>query len=242
MLLRVWEMSFLLSQTCILASYGWKYAALFDHIDGLFHTSMLRLFFSFSSCCSKARRNQKEGAQGQKKSIIIHIILTVPLAFVQSYGMIILLNSLVREHLSLIHQTGVSSSQWWPLSRFSVRYSSCGSSEQINESGLGNGISLFLLWCPADVPSRIVSLLRRDMDRINRRFYYSIITILFSSSCDTVLVIYVIIDLQNDTVECLVYTRTGRDERSYFSYSCQSVRHGPYHLWCHSLLSHILLG
>ena len=44
----------------------------------------------------KLEEIKKEGAQGQKKINNYTRILTVPLAFVQSYGMIILLNSLVQ--------------------------------------------------------------------------------------------------------------------------------------------------
>ncbi len=43
----------------------------------------------------KLEEIKKEGAQGQKKINTYTRILTVPLAFIQSYGMILLLNSLV---------------------------------------------------------------------------------------------------------------------------------------------------
>jgi preprotein translocase subunit SecY len=44
----------------------------------------------------KLEEIKKEGAQGQKKINVYTRILTVPLAFIQSYGMILLLNSLVQ--------------------------------------------------------------------------------------------------------------------------------------------------
>jgi preprotein translocase subunit SecY len=90
--------------------------------------------------------------------------------------------------------------------------------EQINEAGIGNGISIIIFaGVLADVPSRIaISTCQRFLVRIYRYFCGSIGSFHRSCSCDT-LVIYVIIRFTEGYRRVpLVYTRTGRDERSYF--------------------------
>ncbi len=86
---------------------------------------------------------KKEGAQGQRKINTYTRILTVPLAFVQSYGMILLLNSLVQG--TPIVDTGDWShllSMMTIITAGTVFLMWLG--EQINESGLGNGISIII--------------------------------------------------------------------------------------------------
>ncbi len=165
----------------------------------------------------KLEEIKKEGAQGQKKINTYTRILTVPLAFIQSYGMILLLNSLVQG------TPIVDTSDWGNLLSM-MTIITAGTvflmwlGEQINESGIGNGISMIIFaGVLADVPSRIATQLS---------------TVVWSGSIGTIVtqtlpfigllvatlaVIYVIIRFTEGYRRIpLVYTRTGRDERSYF--------------------------
>ncbi len=165
----------------------------------------------------KLEEIKKEGAQGQKKINTYTRILTVPLAFIQSYGMILLLNSLVQG------TPIVDTSDWGNLLSM-MTIITAGTvflmwlGEQINESGIGNGISMIIFaGVLADVPSRIATQLS---------------TVVWSGSIGTIVtqtlpfiallvatlvVIYIIIRFTEGYRRIpLVYTRTGRDERSYF--------------------------
>ncbi len=106
----------------------------------------------------KLEEIKKEGAQGQKKINTYTRILTVPLAFLQAYGMIILLNSLTTVPL-------VDTSSWAHILPMMLIITAgtvflMWLGEQINESGLGNGISMIIFaGVLADVPSRIATQL-----------------------------------------------------------------------------------
>ncbi len=107
----------------------------------------------------KLEEIKKEGAQGQKKINTYTRILTVPLAFIQSYGMILLLNSLVQG------TPIVDTSDWGNLLSM-MTIITAGTvflmwlGEQINESGIGNGISMIIFaGVLADVPGRIATQL-----------------------------------------------------------------------------------
>ncbi len=106
----------------------------------------------------KLEEIKKEGASGQKKINTYTRILTVPLAFIQSYGMILLLNSLT--------SVPVVDTSDWTLLLSMMTTITAGTvflmwlGEQINESGIGNGISMIIFaGVLAEVPGRIASQL-----------------------------------------------------------------------------------
>lgn len=108
----------------------------------------------------KLEEIKKEGASGQKKINTYTRILTVPLAFIQSYGMIILLNSLVPAGVQ-----GIDTSSWSSLLTM-MTITTAGTvflmwlGEQINESGIGNGISIVIFaGILSEIPGRILQLL-----------------------------------------------------------------------------------
>lgn len=159
---------------------------------------------------------KKEGAQGQKKINMYTRWLTVPLAFVQSYGMILLLNSLTTAPL-------VDTSNWPHLLGMMTIITSwtvflMWLGEQINEFGIWNGISMIIFaWVLSHVPGRIASQLSSivwtsSLSNILVGLVPFLILLVL-----TLLVIYIIIKFTEGYRRIpLVYTRTGRDERSYF--------------------------
>lgn len=165
----------------------------------------------------KLEEIKKEGAQGQKKINTYTRILTVPLAFIQSYGMILLLNSLVSGTAL------VDTSDWSALLTMMTIITSgtvflMWLGEQINESGIGNGISMIIFaGVLADVPSRIATQLGGV---VWTGTFGGVVTQLLpfiGLLIATLLVIYIIIRFTEGYRRVpLVYTRTGRDERSYF--------------------------
>lgn len=85
--------------------------------------------------------------------------LTIPLAFIQGYGMILLLNSLVQG------ASIVDTSHWASLLSM-MTIITAGTvllmwlGEQINEAGIGNGISMIIFaGILSDIPSRIATQL-----------------------------------------------------------------------------------
>lgn len=160
---------------------------------------------------------KKEGAQGQRKINTYTRILTVPLAFVQSYGMILLLNSLVQG--TPIVDTGDWShllSMMTIITAGTVFLMWLG--EQINESGLGNGISIIIFaGVLADMPSRIATQLANVAWTGSIGGFVTQLIPFILLIVATLLVIYIIIRFTEGYRRVpLVYTRTGRDERSYF--------------------------
>jgi preprotein translocase subunit SecY len=165
----------------------------------------------------KLEEIKKEGAQGQKKINMYTRWLTIPLAFVQGYGMILLLNSLVQG------TTIVDTSNWASLLSM-MTIITAGTillmwlGEQINEAGIGNGISMIIFaGILSDVPSRIATQFANVVwsgpikDIVIAMIPFLILLAL------TLVVIYVIIKFTEGYRRIpLVYTRTGRDERSYF--------------------------
>lgn len=165
----------------------------------------------------KLEEIKKEGAQGQKKINTYTRILTVPLAFVQSYGMIILLNSLVQG-------TPLVDTSNWGLLLAMMTTITAGTvllmwlGEQINESGLGNGISIIIFaGVLADVPTRISSQLANVAWTGSVGAFITQLIPFILLILATLVVIYIIIRFTEGYRRVpLVYTRTGRDERSYF--------------------------
>lgn len=154
---------------------------------------------------------KKEGEQGQKKLNNYTRYLTVPLAFAQSYGMIYLLNTIIG--------TGDSGAQiintsdfWWTVLP-AMTFITAGTmillwlGDIITESGIGNGSSIIIFaGVLAGVPAHIMGYISSDN--------YGL---LFALAILTALVIYVIVKFTEGYRKVpLVYTRTGRDERSHF--------------------------
>jgi preprotein translocase subunit SecY len=153
---------------------------------------------------------KKEGEQGQKKLNNYTRYLTVPLALAQSYGMILLLNTIVG--------TGgaasiIDTSNFWGVVFPAMAYITAGTmillwlGDLITERGIGNGTSIIIFaWVLAGVPTYILNNISTEN--------YSLLTVM---TVLTGVVIYIIIRFTEGYRKVpLIYTRTGRDERSYF--------------------------
>ena len=153
----------------------------------------------------KIEQLQKEGEQGQKKITQYTRYLTLPLAVLQSYGMIILLNSLagwviidttntatVLTAMMMI-TTGTMFLMWlWEI---------------MTEKWIGNGISIIITaWVLAWVPWVINQYFGTQQ--------YALFAVLLAA---TLLVIYIIIKFTEGNRRIpVIYSKTGRDEKSYF--------------------------
>ncbi|MDD2516344.1 MAG: preprotein translocase subunit SecY [Candidatus Gracilibacteria bacterium] len=152
---------------------------------------------------------KKEGEAGQKKIDKYTKLLTVPLAFAQSYGMIILLNTLVAQSGGNI----VNTSDFWGTVLPAMIFITAGTmflvwlGEMISESGIGNGSSIIIFaGVLAGVPQHIMS-------------YISVGNwgLLIGLAIATLIVIFIIIKFTEGYRKVtLIYTRTGRSEQSYF--------------------------
>ncbi len=148
---------------------------------------------------------QKEWEQGQKTINKWTRWLTLPLAFVQSYGMIILLNSLAGG--SIIDTSDTS------LVLMSMLIVTAGTVfllwlwEVMTEYGIGNGISIIITaWVLSGVPNVI-------MGHLNTWAYGLFAGLLIA----TLVIIYIIIKFTEWNRRLpVIYSRTGRDEKSYF--------------------------
>lgn len=165
----------------------------------------------------KIEEMKKEGQSGQRKITQITRILTVPLAFGQSYGMILLLNQLTGVELidtgdffgailpAMVIVTGGTILLMWL-------------GELVNEIGIGNGISMVIFaGVLAGVPTTIISQLSNVTwsDPINQILLALVPFLILLVG--TLAIIYVIIKFTEGYRRIpLIYTRTGRDERSYF--------------------------
>ncbi len=148
---------------------------------------------------------QKEGDAGQRKLNKMTRWLSLPLAFLQSYGMIFLLNTLAQGSIidvtdpktllmaMLIVTTGTVFLVWL--------------GEIMTEYGIGNGISIIITaWVLAWVPGSI-------MNHLNNGAYPLLIGITLA----TLVITYIIIKFTEGNRRIpIIYTRTGREEKSYF--------------------------
>ena len=154
---------------------------------------------------------KKEGDQGQKKINNYTRYLTIPLAFAQSYGMIYLLNTLIGTGDSGAQI--INTSNFWGIVFPAMLFITAGTmillwlGDIITESGIGNGSSIIIFaWVLAGVPSHIMNYVSTGS--------YGLLLLLAAL---TVVVIMIIIRFTEGYRKVpLVYTRTGRDERSYF--------------------------
>ena len=153
---------------------------------------------------------KKEGEQGQKKLNNYTRYLTVPLALAQSYGMILLLNTIVGTGTAA---PIIDTTNFWGVVFPAMAFITAGTmillwlGDLITERGIGNGASIVIFaGVLAAVPQHILGYISTQTYGL---FFF--ITLL------TVAVIYVIVRFTEWYRKVpLIYTRTGRDERSYF--------------------------
>lgn len=148
---------------------------------------------------------QKEGEQWQKKITQITRRLTFPLAFAQSYGMIVLLNSLAWGMIIDLSDTRIVLMSMIIVTAGTIFLMWLG--EIMTEYWIWNGISIIITaWVLAAVPGVI-------MWHISAWNYPLFAWLLLA----TLAIIYIIIKFTewNRRVP-VIYTRTGREEKSYF--------------------------
>ena len=149
---------------------------------------------------------QKEGEAGQKKISKITRFLTLPLAFLQSYGMIYLLNSLV-SGAPIIDVTNSTTLLTAMLIITAGTMFLVWLGEIISEYGIGSGTSIIIMagvlaWVPAHI-----------MWYLSSAQY----PLLAGLTLATLVIIYVIIKFTEGNRRIpIIYTRTGREEKSYF--------------------------
>lgn len=148
---------------------------------------------------------QKEGEQGQKKINKITRWLTLPIAFLQSYGMIVLLNSLAG--WTIIDVTNLPTILMAMIIATSGTMFLMWLGEVMTEYGISNGISIIIMgWVLASVPGVI-------MGYINAGTYPLFAGLILA----TLVIIYVIVKFTEGHRRIpIIYTRTGREEKSYF--------------------------
>jgi len=148
---------------------------------------------------------QKEGEAGQKKITKITRWLTLPLAFVQSYGMIILLNTLAQgsiidtSNIQVLLMAMIIITTWTLFLMWLW--------EVMTEVGIWNGISIIITaWVLAGTPGVIMSY-------ISVGDYPIFIWLLIA----TLVIIYIIVKFTewNRRIP-IIYTNTWREEKSYF--------------------------
>lgn len=148
---------------------------------------------------------QKEGEQGQKKITKITRWLTLPIAFLQSYGMIVLLNSLAGG--TIIDITNMST----VLTAMTI--ATAGTiflmwlGEVMTEYGISNGISIIIMaGVLSAVPTTIMGYFSSTQ--------YALFAGLFIA---TLAIIYVIIKFTEGHRRIpIIYAKTGGEEKSYF--------------------------
>jgi len=148
---------------------------------------------------------QKEGEAGQKKITRYTRFLTLPLAIAQSYGMIVLLNSLAGWTILDTTNTQVVFMAMAIIVTWTMFLMWLW--EVMTESGIGNGISIIITaWVLAATPQVI-------MWHINNENYSLFAWLILA----TLAIIYVIVNFTEGTRRIpVIYTRTGREEKSYF--------------------------
>ena len=148
---------------------------------------------------------QKEGEAGQKKITKITRWLTLPLAFVQSYGIIILLNTLAQgsiidtSNIQVLLMAMIIITTWTLFLMWLW--------EVMTEVGIWNGISIIITaWVLAGTPGVIMSY-------ISAGDYPLFIWLLIA----TLVIIYIIVKFTewNRRIP-IIYTNTWREEKSYF--------------------------
>ena len=148
---------------------------------------------------------QKEWEAGQRKITKYTRLLTLPLAFLQSYWMIILLNTLAWGSIIDASDTGTVLMAMTIVTAWTIFLMWLG--EVMTEYGIWNGISVIITaWVLSGVPGVIMS----HMDKGNYPLFIGLLLA-------TLLIIYIIIKFTewNRRIP-IIYTRTWREEKSYF--------------------------
>ena len=148
---------------------------------------------------------QKEWEQGQKKLTKMTRWLTLPLAFIQSYGMIVLLNTLAHWTIVDLSDTQTVLMSMVIITAWTIFLVWLW--EVMTEVWIGNGISVIITaWVLAWVPS----VISQHMSAWTYGLFAGLVIA-------TLVVIYVIIKFTewNRRIP-VIYTRTWREEKSYF--------------------------
>lgn len=148
---------------------------------------------------------QKEWEQGQKKINKYTRLLALPLAFVQSYWMIVLLNTLASGTIIDVSNTQVVLTAMTIVTTGTLFLMWLW--EVMTEKGIWNGISMIIMaWVLSSVPWNI-------MWHISSWNYPLLAGLIIASLA----IIYVIIKFTEGNRRIpIIYTRTGREEKSYF--------------------------
>ena len=148
---------------------------------------------------------QKEGEAGQRKITKYTRWLTLPLAFVQSYWMIVLLNTLASGTIIDLSDTQTVLTAMTIITAWTIFLVWLG--EVMTENGIWNGISIIITaWVLSAVPWVI-------MGHISSGNY----PMFAGLTIATLLIIYIIIKFTEGNRRIpIIYTRTGREEKSYF--------------------------
>lgn len=146
---------------------------------------------------------QKEWEQGQRKITKATRWLTLPLAFLQSYWMIVLLNTLSATTLVDLSDTKTVLMSMTIITAWTIFLVWLW--EIMTEKGIGNGISIIITaWVLAWVPSVITQ-------------YITNVPLFVWLLIATLVVIYIIIKFTEGNRRIpVIYTRTWREEKSYF--------------------------
>ncbi len=148
---------------------------------------------------------QKEWEAGQKKINKITRWLTLPIAFLQSYGMIIVMNNLAWGQLITMSDTTAVLMTMLIATAWTIFLMWLW--EVMTEYWISNGISIIIMaWVLSWVPWVI-------MTHMTNGSYWLFTGLIVA----TLVIIYVIIKFTewNRRIP-IIYTRTGRDEKSYF--------------------------
>lgn len=151
---------------------------------------------------------KKEGEAGQRKLNTYTRWLTVPLALAQSYGMILLMNTLLGQQATLIN-----TSDFFGTVLPAMLFITAGTvflmwlGDLITESGVGNGTSMIIFaGVLAGVPAHVAGY-------ISAENYVLLAALTLLTLAATIIIIQF---TEGSRKIPLIYTRTGRDERSYF--------------------------
>lgn len=148
---------------------------------------------------------QKEGEQGQKKITKITRWLTLPIAFLQSYGMIVLLNSLANGTIIDITNMNTVLMAMTIATAGTIFLMWLG--EVMTEYGISNGISIIIMaGVLSTTPSTIMGFVGSGQ--------YPLFAGLFIA---TLAIIYIIIKFTEGHRRIpIIYAKTGGEEKSYF--------------------------
>jgi len=148
---------------------------------------------------------QKQWEQGQKKITKYTRLLTLPMAFLQSYGMIILLNSLAGGTIIDTSNTSVVLSAMMIATAGTIFLMWLG--EVMTEYGISNGISIIIMaWVLSTTPWVISGYFSTQQ--------FSLFAGLLLA---TLIIIYIIIKFTEGHRRIpIIYSKTGGEEKSYF--------------------------